>query len=62
MSENIKLKYLFLLIGMLMGVTYMLVTGSIKMAISPFGLLSALPWGIAGFAIGAIMDGRRKRK
>lgn len=60
--KNIELKYLFLLIGILAGMTYMVVRGSINMAISPFGILSTLPWGIAGFAIGAVMDGKNKKK
>jgi hypothetical protein len=56
---NIKLKYLFLLFGIALGVLYEIhLTHEVAL---PIDLMLAIPWGIAGFAIGAVLDGLKKK-
>ncbi len=60
-QASIKMKYLFLLIGMVMGGIYQyhIVMGNEKFNSLDFML--TLPWGIAGFAVGAVLDGLKKK-
>jgi hypothetical protein len=62
--DKVQWKYVFILIGMLMGAGYQYHQDILKhenWSFGPMDFLFVIPWGIVGFAIGGVVDGLKKK-
>ena len=61
--DGIQWKYVFLLVGMLMGAAYEYhgISKHENWSFGPLDFVFIVPWGIVGFAVGGVIDGLKKK-